>query len=116
MQCPLLDSRYLLALFSRIAIDEVFDQQGNVFSSFPKRRNLNREDMQAIKQIATERSSADSGLQVTVGGGDHPNVSAYRMCSADTLKFVLLQNTQQCNLSLGGKFSDFVEEKRASIC
>jgi len=36
--------------------------------------------------------------------------------SADTLKFVFLQNTQQSNLGLGRKLSDFIEEDRASFC
>jgi hypothetical protein len=94
----------MFARFSRIAIDEVFDQQGNVLSSFSKRRNLNREDMQAIKQIATERPSADGGLQVTVRGCDHPDVSAYWTRPADTFKLMLLQNTQEGNLGLGWKF------------
>ncbi len=47
---------------------------------------------------------------------DHSDVSADSTITADTLKLVLLQNTQQSNLSLGWKFSDFVEENRASIC
>jgi hypothetical protein len=34
----------------------------------------------------------------------------------DTLKLMLLQNTQECDLSLDWKLSDFVEEDRASIC
>jgi hypothetical protein len=36
--------------------------------------------------------------------------------SADTLKFVFLQNTQQSNLGLGKKLSDFIEEDRTSFC
>jgi len=72
--------------------------------------------MQTIKQIATERPSADGGLQVTVRGGDHPDVSADWMRPADTFKLMLLQNTQEGNLSLGWKFSDFVEEDCAPIC
>jgi hypothetical protein len=35
---------------------------------------------------------------------------------ADTLKLMLLQNTQECDLSLNWKLSDFVEEDRGSIC
>src|SRR5882757_8588668 len=112
----LVDAFYVLASFSRIAIDEVFDQQRNVRSSFSKRGYLDREDIQPIKQITTERASADGGLQVTIGGCNHPNVSADSTSAADTLKLMLLQNTKQSNLSLNWKFSDFVEEKRASIC
>src|SRR4029077_17238090 len=64
----LVDTLYVLASFSRIAIDEVFDQQGNVLSSFSKRGYLNREDIQPIEQITTEGPSADGGLQVAVRG------------------------------------------------
>ena len=49
-------------------------------------------------------------------GCDHPNVSAYRACPAATFKLMLLQNTQEGNLSLGWKFSDFVQEERTAIC
>src|SRR6266849_5292678 len=112
----LVDTFYVLAGFSRIAIDKVFDQQRNVRSSFSKRRYLDREDIQPIKQITAERASADGGLQVTIGGCNHPNVSADSTSAADTLKLMLLQNTKQSNLSLNWKFSDFVEENRASIC
>src|SRR6266851_6466874 len=109
----LVDPLYVLASFSRIAIDKVFDQQRDVRSSFSKRRYLDREDIQPIKQITAERASADGGLQVTIGGCNHPNVSADSTSAADTLKLMLLQNTKQSNLSLNWKFSDFVEEKRA---
>jgi hypothetical protein len=68
--------RLVVASFSRIAIDEVFHQQWNVLSSLSKRRYLDREDIQPIKQITTKGPSADGGLQVTIGGSDHPNVSA----------------------------------------
>jgi hypothetical protein len=33
--------------------DEVLDQQGNILSSFPQRRNLNRENVETIKPGAT---------------------------------------------------------------
>jgi hypothetical protein len=72
--------------------------------------------MQTIKQIATERPSADGGLQVTVRSGDRPDVSAYGTRPADTFKLMLLQNTQQGNLGLGWKFSDFIQEERTAIC
>src|SRR5271156_4695826 len=112
----LVDASYVLTSFSRKAIDKVFDQQRNVRASFSKRRHLNREDIQPIKQITTKGPSADGSLQVTIGGCNHPNVSMDSTSAADTIKLVFLQNTKQSNLSLGWKFSDFVEEDCASIC
>src|SRR6266853_1384168 len=98
----LVDTFYVLASFSCIAINEVFDQQRDVRSSFSKRGYLDREDVQPIKQITAERASADGGLQVTIGGCNHPNVSADSTSAAHTLKLMLLQNTQECDLIVGG--------------
>ena len=85
-------------------------------SSFRSRRAGNRKHIQTVKQVATERPGADSNLQVTVRGCDHPDVSAYRAGPADTLKLMLLQNTQEGDLSHMRKFSNFIEEDSASIC
>src|SRR5258708_14683245 len=106
----LADTLYALASFSRIAIDEILNQQRNVLSSLSKRRYLDREDIQPVKQITTKGPHADGGLQVTIGGGNDPNISVYSTSAADALKLMLLQNTQESALSLERKFSDFVQE------
>src|SRR5215469_16355787 len=77
---------------------------------------LEGEESGSGKQVTAEGSRADGFLQVTVGSCDHPNVNADWTSAADALKLVLLQNAQEDNLGLGGKFSDFVQEDRASIC
>src|SRR6266550_5225206 len=102
-----------LSCFSSETIDEVLDQQGNVFSSFPQRRNLNRKNVEAVKQIAAKCTSSDGSLQVAIGGGDDPYVSADRLIATHTLKLTFLQNTQQRNLSFRGQFADFIEEESA---
>jgi hypothetical protein len=53
----LVDTRYALPGFSRIAIDEVFHEERNVLSSLSKGRYVNRENMQAVN-----RSLHDTGL------------------------------------------------------
>src|SRR5260370_40970712 len=116
LQCTLCKSRYVLSRLSRIAIDKVFDQQGNVLFSFTTRRNFNRKHMRTVKQIAAERRGADGGLQVSVRGGDNANVSAYEARPPHNVKLMLLQYTQEGNLALGWQFSDFVQEKRTAIC
>src|SRR5439155_21529446 len=88
-----------LSCFSCEMSDEGLDQQGNVFSSFPQRRNLNRKNVEAVKQIAAKCTSSDGSLQVAIGGGDDPYVSADKLIATHTLKLMFLQNTQQRNLS-----------------
>jgi hypothetical protein len=73
-------------------------------------RHVNRENVQPIKQITPEGPRAHGGLQVTVGGGDYPDVSVDSTATADALKLMLLQNTQEGNLGLGWEFSEFIEE------
>jgi hypothetical protein len=50
----LADTPYVLARFSCVVIDKVFHKQGHVLSPFSKRRNLNRENILAVKQITAE--------------------------------------------------------------
>jgi hypothetical protein len=115
LQCPLLDSRYVLARFSRIAIEEVFNQQGDVLFSFSKSRNFNRKYVEPEEQVAAKLAVRDGGLQVAVSRRNDPNISSDGGSSADTLKFVFLQNTQQSNLGFGREISNFVKEDRASV-
>src|SRR5258708_9338538 len=61
-----------LSCFSCETIDEVLDQQGNVFFSFSQRRNFNRENVETVKQVVAKCTFSDRSLQVTIGGGDHP--------------------------------------------
>src|SRR5712671_6497489 len=51
-----------LSCFSREPINEVLDQHGNVFSSFSQRRNLNRKNVETVKQIATKCTLDDGSL------------------------------------------------------
>src|SRR6267142_204334 len=95
--------------------DKVFDQQGNVFSSFPQRWNLNRKNIETVKQVATKCASSDGSLQVPIGGGDDPHVNADRLIATHTLKLPLLQNAQQRNLSFRGQLTDFIKEEGAFV-
>jgi hypothetical protein len=113
LQSLLIDPTEGLSRFSCEMTDEVFDQQANVFSSFPQWRNLNRKNVETIKQIATKCTRGDGSLQVAIGGGNDPHVRSDRLIATHTLKLPLLQNTQQRNLSFRGQLTDFVKEDGA---
>jgi hypothetical protein len=49
------------------------------------------------------------------GSSNHPNIGLDGSNSTDTLEFVFLQNTQQSDLRLGRKLSNFIEKDRASF-
>src|SRR5713101_2892212 len=96
-------------------INEVLNQQGNVFSSFVQRRHFNWKNVEPVKQVAPERARGDGSLQIAVSGCNHPDVSLDGSNCTDALKLVLLKNTQESDLGFGRKLSDLVEEDRASF-
>src|SRR5713226_9147916 len=106
----------VLAGFSRIAIDKIFHQQSNILSSFSKRRNLNRKNLEPIKQISSEGSANHGCVQVTIRGGDDTNVDLDGLGASYPLEFPFLKDSQERDLSVRGQFAHFVEEDRASLC
>src|SRR5712692_7611884 len=73
---------------------------GNVFSSFSQCRNFNRKDVEPVKHVTTKHACSDSRLQVTIGGGNHSNISSNGSSSTDTFEFMFLQNTEERDLGL----------------
>src|SRR5260370_5597782 len=104
-----------LSCFLRVTINEILDQQGNVFSSFTQRRHFNWKDVEPVKQVAPEHARMDGSLQIAVTSGNHSNISSDGSSSADTFEFMFLQDTQKRDLRLGRKVSDCNEGKRASF-
>src|SRR5580765_3716284 len=104
----------VLARFSRMAIDKIFHQQSNILSSFPKRRNLNRKNLESIKQITPEGPAGRGCVQVTIRGGDDTNVDPDRLGASDPLEFPFLKDSQERDLSVRGQFAHFVQENRSA--
>src|SRR6266481_5541307 len=106
---------YVLTRLARVATDEVFDKHRNVLSSLSKRRNLDRENLQAIKQIITEGSAGCGCIKITIRGGDHTNVDLDGLRSSDPLEFLFLKDSQQGNLRVRRQFAHFVQENRSPV-
>src|SRR5260370_460483 len=97
-----------LSCFTRITIDEVLNQQANVFLPFTQRRHLNRENVEPVKEVAPERARGDGRFQIAVSSGNHPNIRSDGSSSTDTTELVFLQNAQKSDLGLGGGLAEFI--------
>src|SRR5580700_5092896 len=102
--------------FPCIAIQEIGDQQGDVFSSLPQSGHLDGKDVEPIIQVAPKGTRSDGSLQVAIGCGDHPHIGPNGSASSDALKFAFLKNPQKSDLSFCRELSNFVEEDRAFLC
>src|SRR5260370_35808634 len=63
-----------LSCFTRITIDEVLNQHGNVFLPFTQRRHSNRENVEPVKQVAAKCACGDGRHQVTVLASNDANI------------------------------------------
>jgi hypothetical protein len=97
---PLVHAPNRLARLSRVPIDEVLDQHGNVLSSVPQRRNLERKHVQPIKEILPEGAAVHRRAQVAIRRGDDAHVDLNRLSAPDSLELPLLQHPQQRDLGL----------------
>src|SRR5713101_815678 len=85
---------YVSNLFANclgIAIDQVFDQQRNVVNALTQCRYANRENIQTVEQILTERAFSYGCTQVPIRSGKYSHVHRNRLAATHALEFPLLQ-------------------------
>ena len=67
----------------------------------PQRRHLEGKYVESIKEILAERALLDRGRQITIRGGDDPNIDLNPLPSSHALEFMLLEHSQQRDLCVG---------------
>jgi hypothetical protein len=79
------------------------------------RRHFDGKYVEAVKEVLAKASTGHSGCQFAVRRRDDSNVDSNRLCSADSLELPLLQDSQESDLGVGRKFSNFIKKDRASF-
>jgi hypothetical protein len=74
----------------RTLLDEIADEQRNVLSAVPQRRNTDRKDIQPIVQITAKFLVRNHILKVAIRSRHQADVHLPRMRAAQTFKFSLL--------------------------
>ena len=64
-------------------IQKVRRQKGNVIASLPQRRELQRDDIQPIKQIFAKAAGAHGLPQIPMGRSHHPDIDLARAIRAN---------------------------------
>src|SRR4029077_17467753 len=96
-------------------LNEIADQERNVFSAVTQGRDADREHVQAVEQVAAEFAAGDHLFQIAVGCCDQPGVYPPRLRAAETFEFLLLQRAQQLRLDIDWDIAHLVQEQRALI-
>src|SRR5881628_1586335 len=95
---------------------KMLDEYGNVVGALPKRRQMQRNDVQAVVQVGTEPTRLDLLLEIAIGGGDQSRVDRDGFRGADGDDFSMLENAQQLDLRRRRRLANFVEEERSRRC
>ena len=93
---------------------EIFRQDRDFFGALPQRRQHNRKNIDAVKQIRAERSLPDQFLEIAVRRDNHARVHRNRLVATDAFDFALFQHAQQLRLHRERHVADFVEKQRAA--
>src|SRR6266542_3837143 len=97
------------------AAQKVFGEKDDVVAARAERRDVDRKDVQPVKEVIAKRAPRDLRLQVFVRGGDHPYIDGDRLLASDFLKGLLLQDAQDFRLRADAHVADFVKEERAAV-
>src|SRR5271154_1168162 len=93
---------------------KVPDQQRNILAAIPERRQQNRKNIQAIKQVGSELMVRNHFREIAVCRRNQTSVALQRTRAPEPLELALLQNAQQLRLQFQRYFADLVQENRST--
>src|SRR5438093_2380909 len=90
-------------------------QQWDIFRAFPQGWNVNRKNIQVVKQIFAKFPLLNHLSEVAIGGCDQAGIGVNSPCASQPFEFSLLEHAQQFGLQLEWNLLDLVEEYRAAV-
>src|SRR5262249_2005588 len=95
--------------------EQPLGQVRQVIAPLAKRRQRNRDDLQAIEQIGAKPLLLDERLQILVCRRDQSHVGRESFAAAQAVEPLLLQYPQHFGLQRQRHVTDFVQKQRAAV-
>src|SRR6185312_10976150 len=102
------------ALGARVA-HELQRQRHDLAGALAQRRDHERDAVEPIVEILTERAARHLGVEVAVGRGDEAHVDRQRRQAADAQHLALLDDAQELDLDRQRQLADLVEEHGPAV-
>ncbi len=115
LQRPGLDAQPLQPQADPAAFAKITSQQGDVVRPLPQGGGVDREDAQAVVEIASKLPLDHRLFQIPVGGGQDTHVHLEGGVVTDALQIPVLQHPQQLGLQRQGELADLVQEQGALV-
>jgi len=92
------------------------DQQRDVFTPLTERGHLDREHVQAVKQILAKSTSPNLLPQIPVCRGNYPHIYRHGNRATQSLELPFLQHPEQFCLQFQWQFANFIKENGRAVC
>ena len=96
-------------------LDDGGGQFGDVQLSLPQRGHPDGKDAQTVVEVLPEGAFGDALLQVSVGGGDDPDVNGNGLAAPHPGDLFFLENPKELGLGGQGELTYFVQENGALV-
>ena len=94
---------------------EMCCQQRDVFAALRQRRQLQRDDVQPIKQIFTKGALSTHLIEIAMGGRNDAHINIDRLRRADRSHRTVLQHAQQFGLERERHVANLIEKQAAAV-
>ena len=91
------------------------DEERNVLRALAQRRHADREDGEAVVEVAAEAPLADLFAEVAIRRRDDAHVHLDRPRAAEALELAGLEDAQELRLQLERQLADLVEEEGRAV-
>ncbi|RMW17123.1 hypothetical protein ALO97_05609 [Pseudomonas syringae pv. tagetis] len=99
----------------RRQLQEVFEQLQNVFTALTQWRQFQRDDVQAVVQVAAKLIGLAQGIKVGLGRRNDSAIHGNGLIGAKPFKGSLLKDAQQLDLQIDRHAFHFIEKQRAIV-
>ncbi len=98
-----------------LMIGEMVDQFDNVLAAVAQCRDINGDDVQAVKQVFTEIAQTNFLGKVAVGRGNYADIGRCGMFAPDRAIVAVFKEVQKLRLQRQRQFADFIQKQTAAI-
>ena len=90
-------------------------QRGNIFFPLAQGRKVNRDHVEAKKEIFPKAALLDVLLEITIGRGDNADVDVNALVPSHPLEFPFLDDPEKLGLKLRFEVPYFIKKNRPTV-
>src|SRR5574337_2165675 len=98
-----------------VLLEKMGGEQRDVLRTLAQRWQPYRKHVQPVEQVLAEPTRRRLGLEIAMGGTDHPHVDLDGRVVPDAPDLLLLERAVELHLGLERQLADLVEEDRPAL-